>query len=298
MRDTLKDLIRQTVGLSFILPKGEDIPKMTVSTELDECYHKLTSDKDLAKIIYNGIVEYSFDNLDSYLGRLDDAQIIALKTKLKYNSSDTGDVRLKYGFYGEVMLYLFLQHFHNADTVISRGWFYQPTANSEVTGYDSYQMVERNDGSIELWFGEVKFYQNYGAAIDKILKKVNTTLSDDYLETNILDISQHPNQINPQSRIDRVITNWEANPSIKIKDELLKYNMTLVYPMFVLFDDKNKSYDGIIKDVVDYVNSNYPSIAYNISIPTKLFFMLLPVNSGKVIKTQVLTWIDSKEALI
>ena len=185
MRDTLKELLRQTIGLAFTLPKGEEVPMVAVSTEPDECYHELTTDMELAKVIYNGIIEYSFDNLDSYLDRLSDAQIIALKTKLKFNTTDPDDVRLSYDFYGEVMLHLFLQYFHNANTVISRGWFYQPTSNAEVTGYDSYQMVEKVDGSIELWFGEVKFYQSYSEAVKKILKKVSTTLSDEYLETNI-----------------------------------------------------------------------------------------------------------------
>lgn len=298
MRQTLKELLSQVVGLAYTLPKGDDIPKVAVSTEPDECYECQKTDNDLAKIIYNGIVEYSFDNLDSYLGRLSDAQIIALRTKLKYSANAPQDVRLKYGFYGEVILHLFLQHFHNADTVISRGWFYQPTAHAEVTGYDSYQMVERNDGNVELWFGEVKFYQHYHDAVNKILSKLGKSLSDDYLETNILDISQHIVNVNPRSKIDRIVSSWQADPNIKIKDELLKYNMTLVYPMMVLFDDKNKSYDEIIKQVVDYINEKHPNAEYNIGVPTKLFFMLLPVKSTNAIKSQVLSWIDTKEVLI
>ncbi|MCQ2329152.1 MAG: DUF1837 domain-containing protein [Paludibacteraceae bacterium] len=297
MRQTLKDLIRQVVGLEYTLPIDGAIPKVAISTEPDGCYRVSTSNQDLAKVIYNGIVEYSFDNLDSYLDRLSDAQIIALKTKLKYNAAAAEDIRLKYGFYGEVLLFLFLQYYHNADTVISRGWFYQPTALAEVTGYDTYQMVERN-GSVELWFGEVKFYQSYIEAVKKILKKVGTSLSDDYLEANILDISQHVKEVNPKSQIDHIINAWLDNPSIVIKDELVKYNMTLVYPMMVIFDDKSQIYDNIIKEVVEYINREYPTISYNVAIPTKLFFMLLPVKSSKAIKTQVLSWIDTKEALI
>ena len=298
MRQSLKDLLSNIVGLSYTLPKAGSIPKVAISTEPDECYQELTSDQDLAKIIYNGIVEYSFDNLDLYIDRLSDAQIIALRTKLKYNAADPDDVREKYGFFGEVLLFLFLQYFHNADTVISRGWFYLPTRNAEVTGFDTYQMVEGAEGNVELWFGEVKFYQNYSEAVKKILKKVKTTLSDDYLTSNILDISNHVKEVNPRSQIDRIINSWLDNPNIVIKDALVKYNMTLVYPMLVLFDDKNKTYDDIVKDVVAYINSEFPTIEYNLAIPTKLFFMLLPVKSAKVIKKQVLSWIDSKEALI
>lgn len=298
MRETLKDLLSQVVGLSYTLPKEDMIPKVTISTESDECYHELISDEDLAKIIYNGIVEYSFDNLDTYLDKLSDAQIVALRSKLRYNAADTDDVKLKYGFYGEVLLYLFLQHFHNADTVISRGWFYLPTKKSEVTGFDTYQMLENKDGKVDLWFGEVKFYQNYSDAIKKILEKVKNTLSDEYLESNILDISQHVKEVNPRSRIGRIINCWLESPTIVIIEELKKHDMTLVYPMLVLFDDKNKTYDDIIKEVVSYINTEYPTIEYSMSIPTKLFFMLLPVKSAKRIKTQVLSWIDTKEALI
>lgn len=298
MRPQLENLLSRTVGLMYTLPLANNsIPQIAVSTQNDECFHVLSSDQDLAKVIYNGIVEYSFDNLESYLDRLSDAQIIALKTKLKYNTAAEEDIRLKYGFYGEVLLFLFLQYYHNANTVISRGWFYQPTANAEVTGYDTYQMVERN-GAVELWFGEVKFYQSYTEAVKKILKKVGTSLSDDYLEANILDISQHVKKVNPRSQIDRIINAWLDNPSIIIKDELIRYNMTLVYPMMVIFDDKDQTYDDIIKEVVEYINREFPAIVYNVAIPTKLFFMLLPVKSAKTIKTQVLSWIDTKEALI
>lgn len=298
MRQTLSDLLRQVVGFSFTLPKGTQIPKVQLSTEPDECLSIQTTDDDLAKVIYNGIVEYSFDNLDSYLGRLNDAQIIALKSKLKFNPTATQDARLKYGFYGEVLLFLFLQHFHNADTVVSRGWFYLPTENAETKGYDTYQMVERGDGSIELWFGEVKFYQNYKDAVKKILNKVSTSLSDDYLETNILTISQQPKEINPRSKIDRIINDWQDDPRRIIIDEVVKHNMTLVYPMLVLFEDKDMSYDDIIKEVVEFINTEFPTISYTIKVPTKLFFMLLPVNSAKAIKSQVLTWIDTKVPLI
>lgn len=298
MRQALKDLLSHVVGLSFTLPKVNDIPKVMISTEPDECYRELTTDIDIAKVIYNGIVEYSFDNLESYLNRLDDAQIIALKTKLRYDPAAEQDIRLSYGFYGEVLLHLFLQFFHNAETVISRGWFYQPTSHSEVTGYDSYQMVEKMDGTIELWFGEVKFYQSYTEAIRKILLKIDSSLTDEYLESNILNISQQVKNVNPRSKIDLIINAWLDTPNIVIKNELLKYNMTLVYPILVLFDDKDKAYDEIIREVVGYINEKKPSINYNISIPTKLLFMLLPVGSAKAIKTQVLSWIDSKEVLI
>lgn len=298
MRQSLKNLLSNAVALSYTLPKVGIIPKVKISSEPDDCLTVKTTDQDIAKIVYNGIVEYSFDNLDSYWGRLDDAQIIALRTKLHFDPAASQDARIKYGFYGEVLLYLFLQHFHNADTVISRGWFYLPTENSETKGYDTYQMVECSDGTIELWFGELKFYQDYKGAIKKILDKISVSLSDEYLERNVVTISQSVINVNPRSHIDSIINDWLNNPKIVIANEVAKHNMTLVYPMLVVFDDNDCSYDEIIKEVVDYVNTNYPSVKYSMKIPVKLFFMFLPVGSAKVVKTQVLSWIDTNAALI
>lgn len=298
MRQTLKDLLNNVIGLSYTLPKDGLIPKVAISTEPDDCLSIKTSDQDVARVVYNGIVEYSFDNLGDFFNRLDDAQIIALQTKLKYDVSASQDVRLKYGFYGEVLLFLFLQHLHNADTLISRGWFYLPTENAETKGYDTYQMVELADSSVELWFGEVKFYQDYKEAIKKILEKISVSLSDGYLKRNILAISQNVANVNPKSHIDRIIKDWYDDPRIVIIDEVKKHNITLVYPMLVVFDDEKKAYDDVIKEVVDYINAKYPSVMYSMSIPVKLFFMFLPVGSAKTVKTQVLSWIDTNAALI
>ena len=51
---------------------------ITVSTLSDKCYQVLTSDGDLSKIIYNGIVEYSFDESSIDLTKLDTLQKRAL----------------------------------------------------------------------------------------------------------------------------------------------------------------------------------------------------------------------------
>jgi hypothetical protein len=42
---------------------------------------------------------------------------------MKFDRAATEEQQLKYGFYGEVLLFLMLQHFYGAKTFISRGHF-------------------------------------------------------------------------------------------------------------------------------------------------------------------------------
>lgn len=124
MRNGLDALISRTVGLMYTLPTVDgSIPKITVSTQNDECYKVLSSDIELAKVIYNGIIDYSFEESKIDLTKLDVFQKRALKTKLKFTRTDSIDRQLAYGFYGEVLLYLLLQKFHNVNTFNRVGIF-------------------------------------------------------------------------------------------------------------------------------------------------------------------------------
>ena len=57
------------------------IPKITVSTQNDECYNVLSLDIELAKVIYNGIIDYSFEESKIDLTKLD-----VFQTNRKINS--------------------------------------------------------------------------------------------------------------------------------------------------------------------------------------------------------------------
>lgn len=292
MRATLEQLFSNTIVFTYDLPHNT-IQKVAISTEPDECYKVNTLDMDLAKIIHNGIVEYSFDAGAPELSDLNSAQLIALQTCLRFNRNAVADVRLKYGFYGEVLLYLFLQHFHRADTLISRGHFYLPTEKSETKGYDTYQMYQAANGVLELWFGEVKFHQSYIQAVNSIFNSLGKALSDDYLNDNFLDIYKERSSLDQKGKFNAILSEWFQNPTINIFEYAKRHNVMLVYPMLTIFDDKNKSYDEVIKMVVDYINKNHSTIINNLTIPSRLFFMFLPVSSTKDIKNQVLQWIDS-----
>ncbi len=299
MRQRLDDLLSRTIGLRYTLPLSDgSIPKITISTQDDECYSALSSDVELARVIYNGIIDYSFEESKIDLTKLDIFQKIALKTKLKFTTTDSMDRQLKYGFYGEVLLFLFLQKFHNLGTFISRGHFYSPLENSETKGYDTYQMMLNPNGETELWFGEVKFHQDFRTGITQILEKISLSLSDEYYGNNILAMEDYESFINPNVTITPLLEAFRNDPEVNIATLAHELGFSFVYPMLVIFNDTNKSYDEIIQDVVRYTNERYADLNINFSLRYSLFFIFLPVKVVRDIKMQVRSWILSGEPLI
>ena len=96
------------------------------------------------------------------------------------------------------------------------------------------------------------------------------------------------------SRIPAIIDAWRDNPMINMAIEAQKYNMHLVYPMLVIFDNKANSYE----ELVTHIRNEYSTINPTLTIPNTIFFIFLPVNNSREIKTQVLQWINQKQPLM
>lgn len=298
MRNALLKLVNSTIIYKYDLPHtGLAIDKTIFSTSNDKCY-EVTNKNDLAEIIYNSIIEYSFNEFEINDNDYDDLLEVAFQERIRFNEDDSDDVQLKYGFFGEVVLFAVLKVIYGIDSIISKGYFYSPIENSEAKGYDSYHLVESNS-KIQLWFGETKFHKSYTQAVNDVLKKISTSLSDSYLERNLLAIRQNKDRLNlTGSTIETILDSWSKNPKIKIIDELSKYNIELVYPIFILFQENASGYDESIKAIPKYIKKKYTVPSFALSIPYTLYFIFMPVSDVKTIKTEVLSWIKSRKQLL
>ncbi len=299
MRKNLLDLIEKTIVYKYDLPNNKvGILSTIFSTENDKCF--TVEDRDaLGEIIYNSIIEYSFNEFDLKEKDYLNLHTIALKNKLKYNPEAEESVKKKYGFFGEVLLYSILLVMFKAKPLIARGYFYNPLENSETKGYDSYHLLENNDGGLELWFGEAKFHISHTKAIKSVLDNIQKALSDSYLEKNILEIHNHKNNLNIKgSKMDTVLSNWEMNPNIKISEELKKHNIKLIYPVLLMYEEDEKGYDLNIKKIPEHIEKNYKTSKVSLSVDYSIFFILIPLKSVSETKSNVIQWIESKKQLM
>ncbi|EJF9987506.1 DUF1837 domain-containing protein, partial [Vibrio parahaemolyticus] len=271
MRRSLQELLKKTIFLKFRLPHSElDLDSIQLSTVEDDVF-ECTSDNALSEIIYNSIIEYAFNEFNLQECELDSLLSIALKTKIKYKEYQTQETKIKYGFYGEVLLYLMLCQFYKSSPLISRGYFYNPLENSETKGYDSYHLIEGKE-KIELWFGEVKFRATLDSGAKSAIEGLEKAFSDGYLEDNILAMVNHRNNLGVKgSKLELVMDSWIKNPKISIVDEVKKYNMKLVYPVLLIYPCDCSDLESQIKKTVKHINDKFSKKSYDLSIDYELF---------------------------
>ena len=301
MRVSLKKLIQDSIVVQYHLPYNvvdKHIPRSCISTDEDYCLLQNGTNIDVANIIYNGIVDYAYSDNAIDLTQLDTLQIRAVLSKLKFDPNASKSIQLGYGFQGEVMLHLLLSHFFHAEKALARGYLYSALENAETKGYDSYLMVE-NDEKIFLLFGEAKFYlDGYKRSLDSIFSNIDKALSDSYFNRNFIAMENHYEHIEPKSRIREIIDQWRTDPLINMAEEAKQHNMNLVYPMLVIFDDKMTEYDNLIMDIISYIQSKYNAVQPTLTIPYTIFFLFFHVDNSRIIKTQVLQWINQKQQLM
>lgn len=297
MRKTLENIIEKAIAFRYPLPNNQLVIESYKNSSMnDKCYEGLNN-KDFADAIYNGLIDYSYNDDDIDVSELIPLHKRALQAKIRYDENATIEEQEKYGFYGEVILHLMLNKFYKTSTLISRGYFYHPIEKAETKGFDCFHLIQNAPDPVELWFGEVKFYANGKEAIKSILDKIPISLSDKYLDLNVITIfDEDADKWNiQQSELLRIANDWKNDPSINVVDEIKKYKMKLVYPMLIICNHlKDKGYDDTIKGLIDYVNQKYASLNIKLSVPFELFFILLPVNDTKIIKKTVIQWISQQ----
>ena len=301
LRDQLYKLIKNTIIFQYTLPCNEkSIPKIKHSTLDDFCYASI-SHHNLVNIIYNSIIEYSFNSQEITLYDYSSLHARALKSKLKYDEEGSEENKLKYGFYGEVLLDCILKVFHRTHALIARGYFYNPLENSETKGYDSFHIIENERP--ELWFGETKFYGDYENAMENSIKsvmnKIEIALSDKYLQNNLIAICEKEENFESANQDLRdMVVLWKKQPDVNLPKVLKDKNFKLVYPVMILYDDLNMLYDDCIQKAVSYLNEKISEKHYNLSIDYEIFFILIPLTNSQQIKKDVIKWISEKKPVM
>ncbi len=303
MRASMKQLIDKAIIFECYLPnKKETISQSPISTFADACF-RVNTDPEVAEVIYNNIVEYAIGEFEIDYNNIDGEHMRALCQNLRFDEDDKLETKKKYGLYGEVLLYAILYTRMKAEVLISKGYFYSPLEKAEAKGYDAFHLVQRGN-RVQLWFGEAKFRVDYRKPIKEVLSNLKKTMSSDYFGRNILAIiKQKQNITSGADIIDllRPITeSWKQQVVINVKEELIKNNITLVYPILIAYQQPNSSYFDGIRTCIDYIHEYLHANAIIIpeELIVKLFFIFLPVNNVGEIKEAVITWISEKKPLI
>jgi len=301
VRESLKNVIKNAIIFECRLPdKASGLDKSCLSFYGDECFRN-DDNMALSSVIYNGIVEYAINQYKIKYDELDLEQMRVLIKNIRYNSGAEQAEKLKYGFYGEILLDLILRYFMKTTVLIARGYFYSVLENSEPKGFDAFHVMEQ-DGKLELWFGEAKFHQDYKQAIKQVLEKIHISLSDQYVGRNLIALFDWRDRFTiPSSKIDDLLSAWETNPSINIVTEMNAHNMRFIYPVFIAYEKVDAtSYHNNIGGCIEYIKKLTAELGVSIpaSFDCRLFFIFLPITDVKKVKECVIEWIEARKPLM
>lgn len=101
------------------------------------------------------------------------------------------------GEFGEILLHAMIRQKFSTIPAISK-YFYKDSNNDTVKGFDAVHVV--TDGSdLELWLGEVKFYESLNDAISEIVTELKTHIASDYLRSEFAAITNKIDDSSPFS---------------------------------------------------------------------------------------------------
>lgn len=72
----------------------------------------------------------------------------------------------------------------------------------------------------------------------------------------------------------------------------------MVYPVIILFEQNTAGFDENIKKIPKYIEEKHILEDYDLSIPCTVFFVFLPIEDVKKVKSEVLKWIELKKPLL
>lgn len=298
MKNSLKDLLEKIVIFQFNLPY-KHLKRTKISTLSDKCY-KVTSNNDVSALIYNGIIDYALGERNVNFNDLEKEQARAIAHYMRYDESDDDETKEKYGFYGEVMLNLVMQHFLGTRQIIAKGYFYNPMDAQETHGYDAFHFYYNPSNKItSIVLGEAKFRANQSGAIKSAVNSVSKVLSADYLNNNFYAIKTRIEKAEPiPDEIALIFDRIDDNPNINVYRLLMDNKIKIVYPVLIMCDQHNDDYEKKIESLVNTVNKYVDKINPLVGIDVVIFFIFIPVENTKNIKKEVVKWISEKKLLM
>ncbi len=94
------------------------------------------------------------------------------------------------GEFGELLLHATVRQLFDSEPAVSK-LYYKDSANNTVKGFDGVHVVLSNAGEIELWLGEVKFYDDGVRAIRDVAAELEQHYEDGFLRCEFTVVTRY-----------------------------------------------------------------------------------------------------------
>lgn len=190
------------------------------------------------------------------------------------------------GEFGELLLHAIIRETYNTIPAISK-IYYKDGPNETVKGFDAVHVIDL-DETLELWLGEVKFYQDISSAMHSVIEELKQHIEVRYIKSEFIAIT------------NKIDSKWSHSDKLKA---LLNPNTSLddvfentCIPVLLTYDSKilakyNKSCKEYIDEITQELIQYHDKFCNDLGdFPVTVHLFLLPLNTKK----ELIECIDKK----
>lgn len=191
------------------------------------------------------------------------------------------------GEFGEIFLHIALRQVHKSIPAISK-IYWKDSVNNTVKGYDAVHVVEAA-GRLELWLGEVKFYNDADRAISDVIKELALHTASEYLRNEFMLIT---------NKLEKNASHYAAlskllDPNTSL-DEVFD---AVCIPILMTYDSDalklntkgTKDYVQAIEAETKQIRARFFSKLPTSPFPVKLHLFVIPLNT----KSDLISYLDT-----
>lgn len=182
------------------------------------------------------------------------------------------------GEFGELLLHYILKDLYKTIPAISKMYF-KDGPNETVKGFDAVHVIENDEGLLDLWLGEVKFYKDARKAVTDVIPEIKEHFAHDYLRTEFIAITNKLDKESPfYDKLSQLIS-----PDTSL-DEIFE---RICVPVLITFNsniiDKHSKYTDIYKEEMKTEMEKYfkqfEALFEKLRIDIEVHLFLLPLKT-------------------
>lgn len=190
------------------------------------------------------------------------------------------------GEFGELLLHAIIRETYKTIPAISK-IYYKDGPNETVKGFDAVHVIV-TDKTLELWLGEVKFYNNISNAISDVIEELNQHIKTRYVRNEFIAITNKIDTKWPHANILKTL----LHPNTSL-DEVFSNTcipVLLTYDSTILAKHDNKC-DEYIQEISEEFQRFHKKFCDKLGeFPLTIHLFLFPLNT----KAELIGSLESK----
>ena len=190
------------------------------------------------------------------------------------------------GEFGELLLHAIIRETYKTIPAISK-IYYKDGPNEPVKGFDAVHVVVTDD-TLELWLGEVKFYNNISQAISHVIEELNQHVNVTYVRNEFIAITNKIDDKWPHA--DRLKTLLHHHTSLDDVFSNTCIPVLLTYDSTTLAKYDNKC-DEYVREISEEFQKFHKVFCDKLGeFPLTIHLFLFPLNT----KAELINSLESK----